>query len=129
MSQPNDLAVDSKNRLYASDPDWKNNTGCIWRIDADGSVILLEEGMGTVNGIEVSPGDHILYVNETIQRKVWAYDLSPEGEISGKRLLIEFPDYGLDGMRCDKTGNLYIARYGKGSVVESISGRENSERS
>src|SRR4029079_6200346 len=32
MNQPNDIAIDSKDRLYASDPNWKANTGRIWRI-------------------------------------------------------------------------------------------------
>jgi sugar lactone lactonase YvrE len=31
---------------------------------------------------------------------------------------IEFPDYGLDGMRCDLAGNLYVTRWGKGTVVK-----------
>ena len=118
MNQPNDIAIDGKDRLYASDPSWKNNTGNIWRIDADGKVTLLEENMGTTNGIEVSPDDKTLYVNESNQRKVWAYDLTPDGKVSNKRLLIEFPDFGMDGMRCDADGNLYIARFGKGTVAK-----------
>lgn len=118
MCQPNDIAIDSKNRIYASDPDWKMNTGSIWRIDGDGKTTQLETGMGTTNGIEVSPDEKTLYVNETNQRKVWTYDLSSEGEVGNKRLLIEFPDFGLDGMRCDVDGNLYITRYGKGTIVK-----------
>jgi gluconolactonase len=118
MNQPNDIAIDSKNRLYASDPNWKQNTGRIWRIDADGKVSLLEDGMGTTNGIEVSPDEKTLYVNESIQRKVWAYDLSENGTISNKRLLTQFPDFGMDGMRCDVDRNLYICRHGKGTVVK-----------
>lgn len=117
MSQPNDIAIDKKDRLYASDPDWKNGTGRIWRIDTDGKVTLLLDNLGTTNGIEVSPNGKILYVNESVQRKVWAYDLSEDGQISNKRLLIEFPDFGMDGMRCDVKGNLYITRYGKGVVA------------
>lgn len=118
MSQPNDLAIDGKNRIYASDPNWKASTGRIWRIDLDGKATLLEEKMGTTNGIEVSPGDKFLYVNESVQKKVWAYDLNADGGISNKRLLIEFPDFGMDGMRCDAEGNLYITRYGKGTIVK-----------
>jgi gluconolactonase len=118
MNQPNDIAIDSKDRLYASDPSWKNNTGNLWRIDTDGKVTLLEENMGTSNGVEVSPDDKVLYVNESNQRKVWAYDLAADGKVSNKRLLIEFPDFGMDGMRCDADGNLYIARFGKGTVAK-----------
>lgn len=117
MSQPNDIAIDNKDRLYASDPNWKAGTGRIWRIDTDGKTTILES-MGTTNGIEVSPDNKILYVNESVQRKVWAYDLSSEGEISNKRLFHEFVDFGMDGMRCDVDGNLYISRHGKGTVVK-----------
>ena len=73
--------------------------------------------MGTTNGIEVSPDDKLLYVNESVQRKVWVYDIQSDGSLARKRLLIEFPDYGLDGMRCDVDGNLYITRHGKGTVA------------
>ena len=117
MNQPNDLAISSRGVLWASDPDWKNSTGQLWRIDPDRRVTLLEKGMGTTNGIEVSPDDRTLYVNESVQRKVWAYDIQPDGSLAGKRLLIEFPDYGLDGMRCDMDGNLYVTRHGKGTVA------------
>ena len=118
MNQPNDLAIDSKDRIYASDPNWKASTGQIWRIDLDGKAELLEDKMGTTNGIEVSPDNKTLFVNESVQRKVWAYDLSAEGNVSNKRLIYEFPDFGMDGMRCDIDGNLYITRYGKGTVVK-----------
>lgn len=118
MTQPNDIAIAANDLVYASDPDWGKSTGQLWRIDLDGAVTLLEGGMGTTNGIEVGPGDGVLYVNESVQRQVWAYDLSPAGQVSNKRLLIEFPDFGMDGMRCDVDGNLYIARHGKGTVAK-----------
>ncbi len=118
MNQPNDLAIGANDIVYASDPNWAESTGQLWRVDPDGAVVLLETGMGTTNGIEVSPDEKTLYVNESVQRTVWAYDLSEAGAISNKRLLIAFPDYGMDGMRCDVAGNLYITRYGKGTVAK-----------
>ncbi len=117
MNQPNDIAITSGDIVFASDPNWSASTGQLWRIDVNGNTTLLEENMGTTNGLEVSPDETILYVNESVQRKVWAYDLSQKGEISNKRLFIDFEDYGMDGMRCDQEGNLYITRYDKGSVV------------
>ena len=115
MTQPNDIAIDNQDRIYASDPNFKKNKGRIWRI-VDGKVTLLDSLIGATNGIEVSPDNKILYVNAS--PKVWAYDLSPEGKIGNKRLLIEFPDFVMDGMRCDVKGNLYITRFGKGTVVK-----------
>ncbi len=117
LNQPNDLAIASDNTLYLSDPDWDDSTGKLWMVDTEGQLMLLEDNMGTTNGVEVSPEDDLLYVNESIQRKVWAYEISAKGEISNKRLFYEFEDFGLDGMRCDKKGNLYITRNGKGTVA------------
>lgn len=118
MNQPNDLAIGANDILYASDPNWAASTGQIWRVDTDGTVTLLETDMGTTNGIEVSPDEKVLYVNESAQRNIWAYDLSSEGAISNKRLLIQFPDFNMDGMRCDVEGNLYVTRHGKGTVAK-----------
>lgn len=118
MNQPNDLAIMDNDILFASDPNWQESTGQLWRIDPQGKVTLLEKDMGTTNGVEVSPDNKTLYVNESVQRNIWAYDLSPEGNISNKRLLIQFEDHGMDGMRCDAAGNLYVTRHGKGTVVK-----------
>ncbi|MEF3306425.1 SMP-30/gluconolactonase/LRE family protein [Paenibacillus sp. GYB003] len=118
MNQPNDIAIADDDTIFASDPNWKESTGNLWRIGADGTVLQLESGMGTTNGIEVSPDNRTLYVNESVQRRVWAYDLLPDQTIRNKRLLIEFPDFGMDGMRCDADGNLYITRFGKGTVAK-----------
>ena len=115
--QPNDLCINSRDQLYASDPDWKNSGGQIWRIDKGGKPVLLESNMGTTNGIELSPDEKTLYVNESIQRKIWKYDVDKAGNISNKKLFTEYPDFGFDGMKCDKAGNLYIARWGKGTIV------------
>ena len=124
MNQPNDLAISSNGTLFASDPNWVEGTGQLWRIDINGSVHLLESGMGTTNGIEVAPGDKLLYVNESVQRNVWVYDLSGDGQLSNKRLLIKFDDFGMDGMRCDEKGNLYITRHGKGTIAVVSPGGE-----
>lgn len=117
MNQPNDLAIGANDILYASDPNWGESTGQLWRIDTDGTTTLLEKNMGTTNGVEVSTDEKKLYVGESVQRKVWQYDLSEDGKISNKHMLIEFSDFGLDGMRCDQKGNLYITRHGKGTVL------------
>ncbi len=117
MSQPNDIAMAPDDTIYASDPDWKAGTGRIWHIDRKGQVRQVVSGLGTTNGIEVSPDGRYLYVNETVQRNIWVFDIQPDHTLTNKRLLIDFPDHGFDGMRADMDGNLYITRHGKGTVV------------
>jgi gluconolactonase len=116
LNQPNDLAIAPNGTLYASDPNWKEGTGNLWKVDALG-FHLLEAEMGTTNGIEVSPDGNNLYVNESVQRKIWRFDLDAAGNTSNKTLFYEFSDFGMDGMRSDNQGNLYICRYDAGKVV------------
>lgn len=118
MSQPNDLALAPSGRLYASDPNWAKGSGQVWLATTDGKLSLVATNMGTSNGIEVSPDGKMLYVNESVQRNVWAFDIESDGTLSHKRLLKKFDSHGFDGMRCDVEGNLYISRHGKGTVVK-----------
>lgn len=115
--QPNDIALAPDGTIYASDPDWKNGSGRIWRIDRQGKAGILDDGMGTANGIEVSPDGRRLYVGESVQRRIWVYDIGTDGALSSKRIFASFTDHGLDGMRCDRDGNLYVTRHGGGAVV------------
>jgi sugar lactone lactonase YvrE len=118
MNQPNDLALAADGTLYASDPNWKQGTGQVWHIRQDGSSRIVAPDMGTTNGIDLSPDDKTLYVNESKQRHVWAFDIQPDGSLTNKRLIRSFPDHGFDGMRVDQDGNLYITRHGKGTVIK-----------
>ncbi len=117
FNQPNDLCINKKGQLFASDPNWKEGTGKLWRIDWYGKAVLLADNMGTTNGIELSPNEKKLYVNESVQKKIWVFDVNGKGDISNKKLFYQFEDFGMDGMKCDKKGNLYVTRHGKGTVA------------
>ena len=45
------------------------------------------------------------------------YDILDNGFIANKELFFSFKEFGLDGMRCDANGNLFVCRYDKGTVV------------
>ena len=115
MNQPNDIALAPNGNLYASDPDWPNKKGQLWLVTPDGKVTLLEGDMGTTNGIDVSPDGKKLYVNESAQLKVWVYDIKQDGTLKNKTLFHTFEGFGMDGIRCDVKGNLYLCRYEKGT--------------
>jgi gluconolactonase len=117
FNQPNDICINKKDQIFASDPNWKENTGKLWRIDKGGKVVLLSDQMGTTNGIALNPDERILYVNESVQRKIWKFEVDGKGNISNKTLFAEFADFGFDGMKCDAEGNVYVTRYGKGTIA------------
>lgn len=118
MNQPNDVAQGPDGTLYASDPNWAKSTGQLWRIGTDGKITRIAADMGTTNGIEVSPDGKTLYVNESAQRNIWSFPIQADGTLGEKKLIKKFDDHGFDGMRCDVDGNLYITRYGKGTVIK-----------
>ena len=118
MNQPNDLTIAPDETFYASDPNWKDGTGQLWRIDRAGKTTRVAKDLGTTNGLEVSPDGKTLFVNESVQRNVWAFPINADGSLGEKRLVKKFPDHGFDGMRADVDGNLYLTRHGKGTVVK-----------
>lgn len=119
-NQPNDLTIAPNGTVYASDPNWAKSTGNLWKVTKKNGFELLESNMGTTNGIEVNKEGTKLYVNESVQRNIWQYDILEDGSITNKTRLISFDDFGLDGMRFHTDGNLYACRFGKG-VVSVIS--------
>jgi gluconolactonase len=117
FNQPNDICITKNGIVLASDPDWKNQKGQLWKIGLDKKAVLLKGDMGTTNGICLSPDEKTLYVNESVQKNIWAFDIDADGNISNQRLFTSFTDFGMDGMKCDTKGNLYVTRHGKGTVA------------
>jgi sugar lactone lactonase YvrE len=118
MAQPNDLAITDDGTIFASDPNWQAGTGRVWRVDRYGHITLAADKQGTSNGIDVSPDGKTLYVNESDQRNIWRFTIQLDHTLADRRLIRKFEDHGFDGMRCDVDGNLYICRYGKGTVIK-----------
>ncbi len=122
FSQPNDMTIACDGTIYASDPDWKNRLGKIWRIKKGvdgivvGEVMVASRTMGTTNGIDLSPDDQTLYVGESNSGQIWSYKIQGSKLISA-RLLKTFEPDTIDGIRTDVEGRLLIARILKGQIA------------
>ena len=131
FNSPNDLSIDSKGRIYFSDPRYGKRDGMemmdargqavegVYRIDAPGSVTrILTHEVERPNGLLVGPGDKFLYVadNNNNQlngaRKLWRFSLKADGSIDPERRKLIF-DWGAgrgpDGLKMDRQGHLYVA--------------------
>src|SRR5262249_13670896 len=64
------------------------------------------------NGITLSPNGKILYVANTDEKNIRAYDLNHRGQPSHERIVIPNLPAGPDGIRTDVKGHLYIAAHG-----------------
>jgi gluconolactonase len=129
---PNDLTIDSKGRIYFSDPRYGSRKGMeirddrgrtiegVYRIDPDGPVtrVLGRDEVDRPNGVLVSGDDRYLYVadnnNDTVgaARKLWRFELRKDGSVDGKsrKLLYDWgKGRGPDGLKQDVNGRLYVA--------------------
>ncbi len=117
FNQPNDMVMNRKGWIYASDPNWEDSTGQIWLIKGQGQAIRVADSMGTTNGITLSPDEKHLYIGESVQLKIWKFDVNKDGSLSGKRLFTTFKKYDMDGMHFGPKGNLFVCRYGEGVIA------------
>ena len=120
---PNDIAAASNGLLFFTDPCYHDRRRMqmehesVYRIDPDGKVVRLisQPEIERPNGIALSPDEKTLYVVDSCSvpggnRKIWAFDLSDDGEVSGQRVVFDFaPGRGGDGMAVDQQGTLYVA--------------------
>ena len=131
FTEPNDLTVDSKGRIYFSDPcygdrskiEMKDEKGQsiegVYRIDRDGKVSrVIGREVERANGVLVSPDDQFLYVadnnNNAVKgaRKLYRFELNSDGsvDLKSQKLLYDWgTGRGPDGLKQDTKGRLYVA--------------------
>jgi gluconolactonase len=131
FNQPNDLTLDSRGRIYFSDPRYGDRRGMemldadgrkvegVYRIDPDGRVSrVITHEADRPNGLVVTPDDRTLYVadnnNDRVggARKLWRFALRPDGTVDpASRTLVH--DWGAtrgpDGIKLDAAGRLFVA--------------------
>ena len=116
--------VDVNGRIWFTDPFYGEDRSAleldaeaVYRIDADGAVsrVLSQPQIERPNGLAITPDARTLYVIDSHtrpggNRKVWAFDVAKDGQLSGQRLVFDFGrGRGGDGMRLDERGNLWVA--------------------
>jgi gluconolactonase len=131
FNQPNDITVDSRGRIYFTDPRYGSRDGMdirdsegrvvegVYRIDPDGSLSrIITHEVDRPNGLAVTADDRYLFVADNNNnspdgaRKLWRFDLSASGTISveSRRLIYDWESgRGPDGMALDTAGRLYVA--------------------
>jgi gluconolactonase len=131
FNSPNDLTIDSKGRIYFTDPRYGKRDGMeildaegravegVYRIDAPGKVArVIAHEVDRPNGVLVSPRDEFLYVadnNNNTQggaRKLWRFSFKSDGgiDLASRKEIYDWQDgRGPDGLKMDTAGRLYVA--------------------
>lgn len=127
LNSPNDVVVRRDGQVYFSDPasaallePQELGFNGLYHVNPQGVVTLIEK-MQRPNGVALTEDGRTLYVADSQERKIVAYDLDANGNASHEHLLIGNIDGTPDGLRVAKNGNLYIAAHG--IVVYSPDGK------
>jgi gluconolactonase len=121
LNSPNDVVVKSDGSIWFTDPifgiggyyegekDTPQIAPNVYRIDPDGSLSVVAEGVNQPNGLAFSPDESRLYVVESraVPRKILAYDVVGGRTLTNRRVLIDAGPGTPDGFRCDVDGNLW----------------------
>ena len=135
LNSPNDLVYRSDGVLYFTDPpfglpevfdDPKKELpfSGVFMV-RDGVVSLVDSSLAGPNGIALSPDERHLYVGnwDPDRKVVMRYDVAPNGDVSGGGVFFDMTgaegEEGIDGIKVDELGNLYVCGPGGLWVVSS----------
>ena len=116
FNAPNDIAIRKDGQVYFTDPAFGGQEDTrdldffgVYHVSARGEVELIAKPKGRPNGIALSPNGRILYVSNSDERNIRAYDLDGKGAASNERVLVSGIQGIPDGLRTDERDNLYLA--------------------
>ncbi len=119
FNAPNDIVVRHDGEIYFTDPAFGYQQDTreldfygVFHIGRKGELAIVAKPKGRPNGIALSPNGRILYVTNSDEHNIRAYDLDKNGEPSNERIVIAGIEGVPDGMRVDEKGNLYVAASG-----------------
>ena len=126
----NDGKLDPAGRFWCGSTTYKctQAVGALYRVERDGTVGRVLEGLTIANGLEWNEEATRFYYIDTPTQRVDAFDYDiASGRIENRRVAFDIPkEFGIpDGMARDRAGRLWVACWGGSRVVgfDSGSGR------
>lgn len=119
LNAPNDIAIRKDGDVYFTDPAFGNQQDTreldfygVFHVSRKGELEVIAKPKGRPNGIALAPDGRTLYVGNSDERNVRAYDLDKNGAASNERTLISGIEGVPDGICIDEKGDLYVAAKG-----------------
>jgi gluconolactonase len=119
LNAPNDIVVSRNGHVYFTDPAFGEQADHreldfygVYHLPPKGPLKLVAKPSGRPNGIALSPNGRILYVANSDERNVRAYDLDKNGEPANERVFASGIAGIPGGLRVDEKGDVYVAAKG-----------------
>ena len=110
----NDIVTDGRGNTYVNNIGFDFGEeefvpGLIALVRPDGSAQLVAEGLAFPNGMAVTPDNSTLIVAESYGGALTAYDIAPDGSLTGRRVWADLDDAAPDGICIDAEGAVWFA--------------------
>ncbi|MBL8178680.1 MAG: SMP-30/gluconolactonase/LRE family protein [Bryobacterales bacterium] len=116
FNAPNDIVVRKDGHIWFTDPAFGAQADerdvdfyAIFHISPKGELGLTAKPKGRPNGIALSQNGRILYVANSDERCIYAYDVDGQGRANNERVVIRGIPGPPDGLKLDEKGNFYVA--------------------
>ena len=119
-SRFNDVIADPVGRVFCGTMSSEDHPGRLYRLDTDGRLTKLLDGIGTSNGMGFTPDRRQMYYTDSPKREIYLFDYDQAtGAIANQRLFVRTPEgEGVpDGMTVDAAGYIWSARWDGGCLV------------
>jgi len=126
LNSPNDICVGPEGSIYFTDPPYGRFAGWgierpqdldfqgVFRIKPDGELEVVAEDFEGPNGLCFSPGNSMMYINDSAKAHIRVFDVQSDGRLTNGRIFAEgigrgVPEEGVvDGMKCDERGDIFV---------------------
>ena len=115
----NEGGCDPDGRFWCGSMAYDQRPGgaALYRLDPDGSVHGVLDGVTVSNGLEWSPDGSLAYYDDTATHRTDVFDYDPDAGLTGRRPFVQFPDDdNPDGLTVDAEGGVWVALFGGGAV-------------
>jgi D-xylonolactonase len=127
-SRFNDVIADPEGRVYCGTMPTGEEPGRLYRLDRDGSLTVILEGVGCSNGLAFTLDHRAVYYTDSARRVIYLFDYDrASGSLTNQRVFLDTgSEEGVpDGMTVDSEGYIWSARWDGGCVVRyTPDGRE-----
>jgi sugar lactone lactonase YvrE len=109
----NEIVVDGRGNAYVNGGGFdlgageEFKPGMVALLTPEGSLRQVAEGLAFPNGMAVTPDNSTLIVAESYARRLTAFDIAPDGSLSGRRVWADLGDGVPDGICLDAEGAVW----------------------
>ena len=115
LNAPNDITIRKDGHVWFTDPAFGEQSDKkqmdyygVYHVTPKGVVEQLLKMKTRPNGITLSPNGKILYISNSDERNVRAYDADAKGALTNERIFVSGVDGSPDGIKTDEKGNVYV---------------------